>query len=128
MSSVSSSMPIYLMTSHPPIFDSLSKSHSGTLILIYKQMTLNLKLQHCTVNVTGFIYSNIYIYNNPSIPPFIPLSSLYCSYISSLSETFFFFTLSTPCPLLPHPREDEDDDIAHQFCCPASECSSPSSR
>uniref|UniRef100_A0A3Q2PG85 Uncharacterized protein n=1 Tax=Fundulus heteroclitus TaxID=8078 RepID=A0A3Q2PG85_FUNHE len=25
-------------------------------------------------------------------------------------------------------REEEDDDIAHQFCCPASECSSPSSR
>uniref|UniRef100_A0A673WWS2 Uncharacterized protein n=1 Tax=Salmo trutta TaxID=8032 RepID=A0A673WWS2_SALTR len=25
-------------------------------------------------------------------------------------------------------RDDEDDDIAHQFCCPASECSSPSSR
>ncbi|XP_026111773.1 IQ motif and SEC7 domain-containing protein 3-like isoform X1 [Carassius auratus] len=38
-----------------------------------------------------------------------------------------------PCALPParHPeqaREDEDDDIAHQFCCPASECSSPSSR
>ncbi|KAG7477501.1 hypothetical protein MATL_G00070280 [Megalops atlanticus] len=25
-------------------------------------------------------------------------------------------------------REEEDEDIAHQFCCPASECSSPSSR
>ncbi|KAJ8384164.1 hypothetical protein AAFF_G00207820 [Aldrovandia affinis] len=25
-------------------------------------------------------------------------------------------------------REEEEDDITHQFCCPASECSSPSSR
>ncbi|MCI4380867.1 hypothetical protein PGIGA_G00245120 [Pangasianodon gigas] len=39
-----------------------------------------------------------------------------------------------PCHALPparHPeqaRDEDDDDIAHQFCCPASECSSPSSR
>ncbi|KAJ8257226.1 hypothetical protein GJAV_G00183260 [Gymnothorax javanicus] len=25
-------------------------------------------------------------------------------------------------------REEDEDDITHQFCCPASECSSPSSR
>uniref|UniRef100_A0A8C6T782 Uncharacterized protein n=1 Tax=Neogobius melanostomus TaxID=47308 RepID=A0A8C6T782_9GOBI len=24
--------------------------------------------------------------------------------------------------------EEDDDDVTHQFCCPASECSSPSSR
>lgn len=38
-----------------------------------------------------------------------------------------------PCALPParhheQAREEDEDDIAHQFCCPASECSSPSSR
>ncbi|XP_046869896.1 IQ motif and SEC7 domain-containing protein 2-like [Hypomesus transpacificus] len=37
-----------------------------------------------------------------------------------------------PCALPParhheQAREEDEDDIAHQFCCPASECSSPSS-
>lgn len=55
-------------------------------------------------------------------------------------DTELSLHLSVPAcglyPALPGPREEEEEEEteeeeeedAHQFCCPASECSSPSSR
>ncbi|XP_028308329.1 IQ motif and SEC7 domain-containing protein 3-like [Gouania willdenowi] len=68
-------------------------------------------------------------------------SSLYSSSLPSNSHASFHqyccpgrLRLPKPPCALPHnkhheqAREEEDDDVTHQFCCPASECSSPSSR
>ena len=47
----------------------------------------------------------------------------------SLSVWFVYFSASPPrSPCCRLPREEEDEEVAHQFCCPPSGCSSPSSR
>lgn len=54
---------------------------------------------------------------------FFPLSSSPLS--SSLSSSVSFCVFVVPCCF---PREEGEDEGAHQFCCAASGCSSPSSR
>lgn len=61
---------------------------------------------------------------------FLSILILPLLHLTSLSSVhpFFIRLLSFFLSVSVFLREEEDDDIAHQFCCPASECSSPSSR